>query len=131
MLTRLSSNEDYLFYTDETALPGVYYDYRITVEDKCDDGSILNSEITNIGFAKSTGTVTGRIAYGSTGTAVQGVDVVMNMTRSEGEQIEQFHSLYFTDVNGAVTWQYPVGENQESSTKNYATEKFATGDFSM
>ena len=37
----------------------VDYDYRITVEDKCDDGSILNSEITNIGFAKSTGTVTG------------------------------------------------------------------------
>ena len=131
VLTRLSSNEDYLFYTDETALPGVYYDYRITVEDKCDDGSILNSEITNIGFAKSTGTVTGRIAYGSTGTAVQGVDVVMNMTSSEGEQIEQFHSLYFTDVNGAVTWQYPGGENQESPTKNYATEKFATGDFSM
>ena len=131
VLTRLSSNEDYLFYTDETALPGVYYDYRITVEDKCDDGSIINSEVTNIGFAKSTGTVTGRIAYGSTGTAVQGVDVVMTMTSSEGDQIEQFHSMYFTDVNGAVTWQYPVGENQESSTKNYAAEKFATGDFSV
>ena len=131
VLTRLSSNEDYLFYTDETALPGVYYDYRITVEDKCDDGSVLSNEVTSIGFAKSTGTVTGRIAYGSTGTAVQGVDVVMNMTSSEGDQIEQFHSMYFTGVNGAVTWQYPVGGNQESSTKNYATEKFATGDFSM
>jgi len=131
VLTRLSSNEDYLFYTDETALPGVYYDYRITVEDKCDDGSILNSEVTNIGFAKSTGTVTGRIAYGSTGTAVQGVDVVMTMTSSEGDQLEQFHAMYFTDVNGAVTWQYPVGGDQQSSTKNYATEKFATGDFSM
>ena len=100
VLTRLSSNEDYLFYTDETALPGVYYDYRITVEDKCEDGSIINSDVTNIGFAKSTGTVTGRIAYGSTGTAVQGVDVVMTMTSSEGDQLEQFHSMYFTDVNG-------------------------------
>ncbi len=131
VLTRLSSNEDYLFYTDETALPGVYYDYRIIVEDKCEDGSIINNEVTNIGFAKSTGTVTGRIAYGSTGTAVQGVDVVMTMTSSEGDQIEQFHSMYFTDVNGVVTWQYPVGGNQDSPTKNYATEKFATGDFSV
>ena len=123
VLTRLSSNEDYLFYTDETALPGVYYDYRITVEDKCDDGTIINNEVTNIGFAKSTGTVTGRIAYGSTGTAVQGVDVVMNMTSSEGDQIEQFHSMYFSDMNGAVTWQYP--------SDDYAAGKFATGDFSL
>ena len=131
VLTRLSSSEDYLFYTDQTALPGVYYDYRITVEDKCDDGSIINSEVTNVGFAKSTGTVTGRIAYGSTGTAVQDVDVVMTMTSSNGEQLEQFHSMYFADVNGAVTWQYPGGENQESPTTNYAAEKFATGDFSI
>ena len=123
VLTRLSSNEDYLFYTDETALPGIYYDYRITVEDKCSDGTIINNEVTNIGFAKSTGTVTGRIAYGSTGTAVQDVDVVMTMTSSEGDQLEQFHSMYFTDVNGHVTWEYP--------SEDYGQEKFATGDFSV
>ena len=129
--TRMSSNEDYLFYTDETALPGVYYEYRITVEDKCDDGSTVTSEKASIGFAKSTGTVTGRIAYGSTGTAVQGVDVVMNMTSSAGDHLEQFHSIYFSDVNGTVTWQYPVVEDKNSTTQNYATEKFAAGDFSI
>ena len=129
VLTRLSSNEDYLFYTDETALPGVYYDYRITVEDKCDDGSTVTSEKTNIGFAKSTGTVTGRIAYGSTGTAVQGVDVVMTMTSSEGNQLEQFHSIYFADVNGTVTWKYP--EDEDSKAPAYAGGKFATDDFSV
>ena len=129
VLTRMSSNENYLFYTDETALPGVFYDYRITVEDKCDDGSTVTSEKGNIGFAKSTGTVTGRIAYGSTGTAVQGVDVVMTMTSSEGDQLEQFHSIYFSDVIGAVTWKYP--EDEDSKAPAYATEKFATGDFSV
>ena len=123
VLTRLSSNDDYLFYTDETALPGVYYDYRVTVEDKCADGSKISNEVNNIGFAKSTGTVTGRIAYGSTGSAVQGVEVVMNMTSSEGESLEQFHSMYFADINGAVTWEYP--------SKSYAIDKFATGDFSL
>ena len=123
VLTRLSSNEDYLFYTDETALPGVYYDYRVTVEDKCSDGTIINTEVTNIGFAKSTGTLTGRIAYGSTGTAVQGVDVVMTKTSSAGDDLEQFHSMYFTDANGVVTWQYP--------SESYAQDKFATGDFSV
>ena len=121
-LTRLSSNEEYLFYTDATALPGVFYDYRVTVEDKCDDGSTVNSEMTNIGFAKSTGTVTGRIAYGTTGTAVQGVDVVMTMTNSEGSETEQYHSIYFSDATGGVTWPYPSGD--------YAANLFA-GDFSL
>ena len=123
VLTRLSSSEDYIFYTDGTAMPGVYYDYRVIVEDKCSDGTILNNDVSNIGFAKSTGTVTGRIAYGSTGTAVQGVEVVMNKTSSEGESTDQFHSIYFSDTNGAVTWNYP--------SKEYAAEKFATGDFSL
>ena len=121
-LTRLSSSEEYLFYTDETSQPGIYYDYRVTVEDKCDDGTIVNSEMTNIGFAKSTGTVTGRIAYGSSGTAVQGVDVAMTMTNSEGNEAEQYHSIYFSDATGAVTWAYPSAD--------YAANLFA-GDFSI
>ena len=122
-LSRMSTTDAYLFYTDETALPGVYYDYRVTVEDKCEDGNIVNNEISNIGFAKCTGTVTGRIAFGSTGTAVKGVNVVMTMTNSEGEQTEQFHSMYFTDVNGVVTWQYP--------SEDYADKLFAKDDFTI
>ena len=121
-LTRLSSSEEYLFYTDATSQPGIYYDYRVTVEDKCDDGTIVNSEMTNIGFAKSTGTVTGRIAYGSSGTAVQGVDVAMTMTNSEGKEAEQYHSIYFSDATGVVTWPYP--------SSDYAANLFA-GDFSI
>ena len=121
-LTRLSSSEEYLFYTDATALPGIFYDYRVTVEDKCDDGTTVNSEMTNIGFAKSTGTVTGRIAYGTTGTAVQGVDVVMTMTNSQGSEAEQYHSIYFSDATGGVTWAYPSAD--------YAASLFA-GDFSI
>ena len=121
-LTRLSSSEEYLFYTDETSQPGIYYDYRVTVEDKCDDGTIVNSDMTNIGFAKSTGTVTGRIAYGSSGTAVQGVDVTMTMTNSEGKEAEQYHSIYFSDATGVVTWPYP--------SSDYAASLFA-GDFSI
>ena len=54
MLARMSNTDDYLTYDDQTALPGVFYDYRVTVEDKCSDGTIINNEITNIGYAKST-----------------------------------------------------------------------------
>ena len=78
--------------------------------------------MTNIGFAKSTGTVTGRIAYGSSGTAVQGVDVTMTMTNSKGNEAEQYHSIYFSDATGVVTWPYP--------SSDYAASLFA-GDFSI
>ena len=122
-LTRMSSNEEYLFYTDATALPGVFYDYRVTIEDKCSDGSTIYNETTNVGFAKNVGTVTGRIAYGSTGIAVKGVDVVMTMTGSGDNQPEQFHSIYFSDTSGAVTWQYP--------SEDFAANLFAGGDFSI
>ena len=123
MLARMSNTDDYLTYDDQTALPGVFYDYRVTVEDKCSDGTIINNEITNIGYAKSTGTVTGRIAYGSTGTAVQGVEVVMTMISSGDDNLEQYHSMYFTDVNGSVVWRYP--------SDTYAPDVFSSGDFTV
>ena len=122
-LTQFSSAADYLSYTDETALPGVFYDYQVTVEDKCPDGSKSTNEIKDIGFAKSTGTVTGRIAYGSSGIAVKGVDVVMSKTDSEGTNKSQLYSMSFNDILGFVKWKYP--------SANYAAEKFAQKDFSI
>ena len=104
---RMSSADEYLLFTDETPLPGVYYDYRITVQDKCPDGTVIENEITDIGFARTTGTVSGRITYGSTGTAVAGVDVVAMKSDASGDGNEQYHSMHFTTDRGAVLWQYP------------------------
>lgn len=122
-LTKMSSADEYLFYTDETALPGVFYDYNISVADKCSDGTESKNDIKDIGFAKSTGTVTGRIAYGSSGIAVKGVDVIMTKNSSGDNKKSQFYSMYFNDSSGFVKWDYPSTE--------YATEKFSSGDFSV
>jgi hypothetical protein len=120
---RMTSSEDYLIYTDDTPLPGVFYDYRVTVIDKCPDGTEVSNEKTDIGFAQTTGTVSGRITYGSAGTAVAGVDVVAKKTGSSNDGEAQYHSMHFTDYNGAVIWKYPDA--------NYAKNKFATGDYSI
>lgn len=123
-LYRTSSADEYLFYTDETPLPGIYYDYRITVQDKCDNGKIISNEATDIGFAQTTGTVSGRITFGSTGSSVAGADVIAEKSSSSGDNLEQFHSMHFTDTEqSVVTWNYPDA--------NYAKNKFATGDYSM
>lgn len=122
-LYRTSSNEDYLMYTDDTPLAGVYYDYRVTVEDKCDDGTIISNEITDIGFALATGTVSGRITYGSSGSSVEGVEVTIVKAGDSDNDVEQYHAMRFTGTNGAVTWTYP--------SATYAAGKFAQGDFTL
>ena len=44
-LYRTSSNEDYLMYTDDTPLPGVFYEYQVTVEDRCSDGTPITKTL--------------------------------------------------------------------------------------
>ncbi len=121
-LHRMASTDEYLFYTDETPLPGVYYDYRITVQDKCDNGQLIYNYTTDIGFAQTTGTVSGRITFGETGTAVAGVDVKAVKTSTSGEELNQYYAMHFGNADATVAWQY--------DKEDYAT-KFNTGDFSM
>lgn len=122
-LHRTSSSDEYVFYTDETPLPGQYYDYRVTVLDKCSDGSLIETAITDIGFAQTTGTVSGRVTYGSTGIAVAGVQVMVKKTGSMNEDSVQYRSMRFINDGGAVSWTYPE--------PTYAQEKLSRGDFSM
>jgi len=122
ILHRTSSSEEYQWYNDDMPLPGVYYEYRVTVQDKCDGGEIISTTATDIGFAKTTGTISGRITYGSTGSSVAGADVIAKMTNSSSTSVRQYHHIYF-DAIGAVTWTYP--------TTTYASETLGTADFSL
>ena len=120
-LYRTSSDEDYLMYTDDTPLPGVYYDYRVTVEDRCDDGTPITKQTKDIGFAQTTGTMSGRITFGATGSSVANVDVEARRTGTSGDDAVQYHAMRFTDAEGAVIWAYPSAD--------YAAGKLAQGDF--
>lgn len=123
ILYRTASNEDYLTYIDDTPLPGVYYDYQVTVEDKCSDGTPIKNAATDIGFAQTTGTMSGRITFGATGISVANVDVEVRRTGASGDAEAQYHAMRFTGSNGAVTWKYP--------SLDYAVKKFSKNDFSM
>ena len=122
-LETISSNEDRLRYTDDTALPGVFYNYRITVIDRCEDGQEMTNSITDIGFAQTTGTISGRITFGSAGSSVEGVQVYLQKTSTSGDDVTQYHSLHFTGYDSFVTSAYP--------SNTYAANKFSNGAFSM
>ena len=115
-LDRMNSADEYLLYTDETALTGVYYDYKVTAVDKCGNGNTITTDAQDIGFAQSTGTVSGRVTYGASGSAVDSVEVIM----TKGSVT---HALRFNSTNDYVTWQYPDNK--------YANKMFQTADYSM
>lgn len=97
---RMNSAESFIGWSDDKVKTGIYYEYKI----KCIVKDAEKPEelyITDIGFSKSTGTVTGRITYGS-GTAVQKVPVLLKNKDSldlqykalkfGGEGITQFNA---------------------------------------
>ncbi|MBQ3630967.1 MAG: hypothetical protein II949_06980 [Prevotella sp.] len=122
-IARVNSADENVLYTDETALPGVYYDYRVTAIDKCGDGETINTVATDIGFSQATGTVSGRVTYGTSGSSVENVEVTVTKASASSGDEEQYHALHFSNVDGYVTWKYPKA--------TYAKEKFSTGDFTM
>lgn len=121
-LYETQTTDEYLYYTDDSPLPGVCYEYRVTVTERRTDGTIIVNDTSDIGFSKATGTISGRVTYGSTGVAVKGVDVVVKQLNDDNNA-EQYHSMRFTGNDGKLKWSYP--------SKNYAAETFADGDWSI
>ena len=79
------------YYEDNTALPGQYYDYKVRSITSCDEQESYLERGTD-GYCRSTGIVSGRIAYG-TGTAVDGARVTLVRNNDNASDISQFYSL--------------------------------------
>ena len=84
-------------YDDVTALPGTYNEYKVIVWSQ-DGGEIsYDDSKTTDGFSLSTGTLSGNISFG-TGTAVQGVKVVLKRQDADGGISSGMHSVRFTGM---------------------------------
>jgi hypothetical protein len=112
----LGSNEDFTsiysmqgtaseyYYDDNTANIGQYYEYQVVCYTKCDGSYKQNNAMANNGFCQSTGTLSGRITYG-TGVAVSGVRV--DLTRGSDNSIAkaQFYSMRINSPQSGLFWQ--------------------------
>ena len=124
-LHTFSSTDDYLFYTDDTPLPGVYYDYRVRVEELRPNGAkydTLKTSANAIGFSQAYGTISGRITYGTTGTAVANAEVKAKLLDNYNTR-EQYHAIRFTGANGKLQCDYP--------SKEYAQTTFVQNDWTI
>ena len=101
--TIVGTNDSYS-YEDLSATPGEYYEYRVQSSITCDPGPSNTTYKSTDGFAMATGSVSGRITYG-TGMAVKGAKVraVLAADADYTPKNSQFHSLMVSNVNGGIT----------------------------
>jgi hypothetical protein len=100
-ITQGSSSEYY--YDDNTAAIGQYYQYNVKCYSKCAGQYTFQNDIADNGFCQSTGTLSGRITYG-TGVAVSGARI--DLTRGSDNSIDkaQFYSMKFAAQNAGLFW---------------------------
>ena len=119
-LTTLDSDKTFMTWEDKTPLPGVFYEYRITCYNYCENGNRPRTTAYDTGFAMSSGVVSGRITYG-TGTAVSDVKVTLRQNNEDGEAVSHLHSLLFTGA----------GTGMVCNTTNKDLKKLLGGDFTI
>ncbi|MBR5456512.1 MAG: hypothetical protein IKU76_06140 [Bacteroidaceae bacterium] len=116
----LQGKESSFYYEDVSALPGQFYDYKVTAfayvdateteESKWVEGNSKEAD----GFVQTRGILTGRIKYG-TGTAVQGAKVYLTKSDNNDNTGKQYYSMYLEgDGIDGIEWN-----SSEEVEKNY------------
>ena len=98
ILTNITTNGKYYTYDDRDIEPGVLYEYKVGSEFTLPNGKIDSVSYNNdiIGFAQASGTVSGRITFGS-GTSVDSVSVFAS-NANESESL--YRSMSFNGAAG-------------------------------
>lgn len=113
-----SGSEALYSYDDNTVAPGIFYEYRIScwgLDDNKQKRGI--SQKTTDGFCVSTGTITGRISYG-TGTAVDSVKVSLVQSSDDNQAKSQFYSVRVNNLSGGVLLPLDVKQANELYGQN-------------
>lgn len=100
-------------YDDITALPGNYYEYRVKCDATCGSETaehVVSSYVDVDGFALATGSINGRIYYGS-GTAVDGVKVTLVANGEDAESTSSSMKVGESGYGAAVEWMPGEGES--------------------
>lgn len=83
VLNNYSSIDRYLSFSDETALPGEYYRYRVEILG--DDGKPMES-VETVGFVKSSGAISGNVTY-QDGTALANARVNLKALSTDTDRL--------------------------------------------
>ena len=98
-------------YSDKNVQAGSYYEYRVTSCFITETGEMSSRiSLIDVGFSQSTGTISGRIVYG-TGQAVEGVKV--RMTKNDGDSEEarmQYYAMRVSNLGAGLQLTRPADD---------------------
>lgn len=119
-------------YEDNKALPGIYYDYKVELYDKCDGATTLIGESIDIGFAQSLGTVLGRVTYGSgSGTAVEGVSVMAKLNDPDEVSMRRYYSLRSTGGGQTAVWRPEASYFNDIVDDDFTLQLYLSPDYGV
>ena len=104
----VSGTESSYYFEDNTAQPGLFYQYRVVAQNNCVDPLTNQSTLITAskketdGFCQSRGIISGRITYG-TGTAVPYAYVLLTKNNESGDDSKQFYSMKI-QPRGGILW---------------------------
>jgi len=90
-LETVTSGVQTVYWNDNNALTGVYYEYKVVLYQVCGQEQTELAFANDIGFTQAFGTVSGRITYGS-GNSVQDVNVLVRRNDLNDDE-KQYYSL--------------------------------------
>lgn len=130
MIYTISGTDETYSYEDVTAIPGQYYEYKVTSSYNCNGSDTTPTGLSTDGFCMATGTVSGRITYDS-GTAVSGVRVnVLKTSDSDQDAKTQFYSLRVDNAGGGILLDIDAekAESLYGAKKNFTMQMWVNFD---
>ena len=104
-----SGTDDIYSYDDGTARSGSYYEYRVRIYALHKGEQKGAMSMSTDGYCVQTGVLSGRIYYG-TGTAVEGVKVLLEPNDGDGETLNRFRSIDLSADDASIV--YAPGYNK-------------------
>ena len=88
-------------YFDQTCEPGQYYEYKVEAYTDCHGQKTNSNYKADIGFAKSYGTISGQVLYG-TGAAVDSVRVSLTPNATTDNRRPFFYATHFHEGSSGI-----------------------------
>jgi len=120
-LDYVTSTAATVYWTDNNVLPGVFYDYMVTIYQVCGNTETPKESKLNIGFTQAFGTVSGRVTYGTGGIGTPGVNMLVKRNDLNDDE-RQYYSLKST--GGGQVFDFSTDNVKEIAASNKWTLQF-------
>ena len=127
----VSGTSDSYTYEDNTVQPGYYYEYRVEAYAGVKDENTTGLSIgTDIGFCQARGVVSGRVTFGSAGTAVDGVRITLRPGSDDSSAPVQGYSQRVDGASTGITWEADSAETAKvfGEGKDFTVQMFVRPD---